>query len=90
VRSVRSGRQVHLCAARLSRAACWPITSDMGTEAIGGASSQLASVLAAAAAQESQLGLVEAQINASQAAGDGAAAAISSSAQAPGTLEVFA
>jgi replication-associated recombination protein RarA len=62
----------------------------MSTEAIGGASSQLASVLAAAAAQESQLGLVEAQINASQAAGDGAATAISSSVQAPGTLEVFA
>jgi hypothetical protein len=63
---------------------------DMSTEAIGGASSQLASVLAAAAAQKNQLGLVEAQINASEAAGNGAAAAISSGVQAPGTLEVFA
>jgi hypothetical protein len=63
---------------------------SMSAAAIGGASSQLASVLAAAAAQESQMGLVEAQINASAAAGGNALAAISSGVQAPGTLEVFA
>jgi hypothetical protein len=45
--------------------------------------------MAAAAAKENQMALVVAQINASQVAG-GAAPAISSSAQAPGTLEVFA
>ncbi len=62
----------------------------MSTGAIGGASSQLAAVMAAAAVQENQLGLAEAQIDASEAAGGGTALAISSSAQAPGTLEVFA
>jgi hypothetical protein len=62
----------------------------MSSGAIGGASAQLASVMAAAAAQENQLGLAEAQINASEAASGGAALATSSSAQAPGTLEVFA
>jgi hypothetical protein len=62
----------------------------MSTAAIGGASAQLAAVMAAAALQGSQLGLAEAQINASDAAGGGAAAALSSSAQAPGMLEVFA
>ena len=61
----------------------------MSTQAIGNASSQLASVMAAGAAQANQMALVEAQINASEAAGGGAAA-VSSSAQAPGTLEVFA
>jgi hypothetical protein len=53
---------------------------------VGGAGAQLASVMAAAASRENQMGLAEAQINAAEAAG----AAISSSAQAPGTLEVFA
>jgi hypothetical protein len=62
----------------------------MSTGAIGGASVQLASVMAAGAAQESQLALVEAQINASQAVGGSAAPTVSSGAQAPGTLEVFA
>ena len=61
----------------------------MGTAAIGGASAQLAAVMAAAALQENQLGLSEAQISASDAAG-GAAQAVASSVQAPGTLEVFA
>lgn len=61
----------------------------MSTAAVGAASSQLASVMAAAALQESQLGLAEAQINASAAAGGGAPV-ISPGAQAPGTLEVFA
>jgi hypothetical protein len=55
---------------------------------VGGAGAQLASVMAAAASRENQMGIAEAQINASEAAGAGAA--ISSSAQAPGTLEVFA
>jgi len=63
----------------------------MSTGAIGGASSQLAAVLAAAALQENQMGLAEAQINASAAAGGAAGATIGSAgAQAPGTLEVFA
>ena len=70
--------------------ACLPIVQIMSTESIGGASSQLASVMAAAAAKENQMALVEAQINASEAVGGGAAPAVSSSAQAPGTLEVFA
>jgi len=61
----------------------------MSTAAIGGASAQLASVMAAAALQGNQLALAEAQINASEAAGGGAPE-VSSSAQAPGTLEVFA
>ena len=62
----------------------------MSSAAIGGAGAQLASVLAAAAFQKDHLGLVAAQINASEAAGGGGAPAPSSSAQAPGTLEVFA
>jgi hypothetical protein len=62
----------------------------MSAGEIGAASSQLASLMAAAAAQENQLGLAEAQISASEAAGGGAALAASLSAQAPGTLEVFA
>ena len=62
----------------------------MSTAAIGGASAQLAAVMAAAALQGNQLGLAEAQINASEAADGGAAAAGGSDAQAPGTLEVFA
>lgn len=61
---------------------------DMSSSAIGGASAQLASVLAAAAFQKDQLGLAAAQINASEAAGGGAQP--SGGAQAPGTLEVFA
>ncbi len=61
----------------------------MSTQAIGGGSSQLASVMAAAAAQENQLGMAEAQINLSAVAGGGAAP-ISSGVQAPGSLEVFA
>jgi len=61
----------------------------MSTAAIGGATAQLAAVMAAAALQGNQLGLAEAQINASEAAG-GAGAAVSAGAQAPGTLEVFA
>lgn len=43
--------------------------------------------MAAAAAQESQQGLVEAQINASQAAG-GAAAEAGTGAQASGALDI--
>lgn len=61
----------------------------MSSAAIGGASSQLASVMAAAALQGSRLGLAEAQINASDAAGGGEAA-VSPSAQAPGMLQVYA
>lgn len=62
----------------------------MSSAAIGGASAQLASVMAAAVFQKSQLGLAEAQINASEAAGGGAASAGSPGAQAPGMFEVFA
>jgi hypothetical protein len=62
----------------------------MSTAAIGGASAQLAAVMAAALLQGNQMGLAEAQINASEAAGDGAAAAAGSGAQAPGTFVVFA
>ena len=46
--------------------------------------------MAAAVFQKSQLGLAEAQINASEAAGGGAASAGSPGAQAPGMFEVFA
>src|ERR1700749_1319653 len=77
------------CGGSLSSAASLPISQVMSTEAIGGASSQLASVMAAAAAKENQMALVVAQINASQVAGS-PAPAVTSSAQAPGTLEVFA
>lgn len=62
----------------------------MSTAAIGGASAQLAAVLAAAAFQKNHLGLAEAQINASAAAAGEAAPVASAGAQAPGTLEVFA
>jgi hypothetical protein len=62
----------------------------MGTAAVGGASAQLAAVMAAAALQENQLGLAEVQINASAVAGGGTPPVAGSSAGAPGTLEVFA
>ena len=57
----------------------------MSSAAIGGASSQLASVMAAAAFQKDQSGLAAAQINASEAASGGG-----SSVQAPGNFETFA
>ncbi|HWD69082.1 MAG TPA: hypothetical protein VG293_02745 [Solirubrobacteraceae bacterium] len=61
----------------------------MSSAAIGGASSQLASVMAAAALQGNALGLAEAQINASDVAAGGTPA-VSSSAQAPGMLQIYA
>jgi hypothetical protein len=65
-------------------------TPDMSSAAaVGGAASQLASVMASAALQSNRLGLAEAQIDASDVAG-GSAPAISPSAVAPGSLEVFA
>lgn len=82
-------RDVELRPARLIIRAPSADTPVMSSAAIGGASSQLASVMAAAALEGNQLGLAEAQINASAAAGGGAPA-VSSSAQAPGTLEVYA
>ncbi len=62
----------------------------MSTAAIGGTSAQLAAVMAAAAFEKDQLGMAEAQINASAAAsGASGAPTVSPGAQAPGTLEVF-
>jgi len=61
----------------------------MSSAAIGGATSQLAAVMAAAALQGNAMGLAEAQINASAAA-DGSAPPVSSGAQAPGMLQVYA
>lgn len=84
-----AGTCVDVCAASSGGGPPLADDRDMSTGAIGGTSAQLASVMAAAALQENQLGLAEAQINASEAAGGGTPA-VSSSAQAPGTLEVFA
>lgn len=62
----------------------------MSTAAIGGASTSLASVMALAAFQESELGLAAAQIDASAAAGGGSEPVTPPSVQAPGTFEDFA
>lgn len=62
----------------------------MSTAAIGGASVQLTAVMAAAALQENSLGIAEAQINLSEAAGGGAAPPPDTSPGSAGGLVVYA
>ncbi len=62
----------------------------MSAQAIGGAPSDLAAVVALQVLQKTQAGTAAVEAALSQSTGGGAAPVISSSATAPGSLEIFA